>query len=141
MLPAKEFDGMWERCVCNFFPGNHKKSVGHNYCMSKCSLIYEPGLKQRLLRYAQSALLFTEKGVDPFLVSWNRSVAFAFFFSVFIAWVYNASDGNVTLDNHHLVSIHLGSMDSYVNVQSFNVLHGNKNTTSTVYNLWSIILQ
>lgn len=37
-----------------------------------CSLIYEPGLKQRLLRYAASALLFTEKGVNPFLVSWNR---------------------------------------------------------------------
>ncbi|KAI4342521.1 hypothetical protein MLD38_027142 [Melastoma candidum] len=49
-LPAKEFDGMWE------------------------SLIYEPGLKKRLLRYAQSALLFTEKGVDPFLVSWNRII-------------------------------------------------------------------
>uniref|UniRef100_A0A803QXM8 Pachytene checkpoint protein 2 homolog n=1 Tax=Cannabis sativa TaxID=3483 RepID=A0A803QXM8_CANSA len=49
-LPAKEFDGMWE------------------------SLIYEPGLKKRLLRYAASALLFTEKGVDPFLVSWNRVV-------------------------------------------------------------------
>ncbi|GLT28063.1 hypothetical protein SLA2020_030200 [Shorea laevis] len=50
ILPAKEFDGMWE------------------------SLIYETGLKQRLLRYAASALLFTEKGVDPFLVSWNRIV-------------------------------------------------------------------
>nr|KYP69639.1 Thyroid receptor-interacting protein 13 [Cajanus cajan] len=50
MLPAKEFDGMWE------------------------SLIYESGLKQRLLRYAASALLFTEKGVDPFLVSWNRII-------------------------------------------------------------------
>ncbi|XVF11164.1 hypothetical protein REPUB_Repub08aG0002300 [Reevesia pubescens] len=46
--PAKEFDGMWE------------------------SLIYESGLKQRLLQYAASALLFTEKGVDPFLVSWNQ---------------------------------------------------------------------
>ncbi|EEF51917.1 pachytene checkpoint protein 2 homolog [Ricinus communis] len=50
ILPAKEFDGMWE------------------------SLIYESGLKQRLLRYAASALLFTEKRVDPFLVSWNRIV-------------------------------------------------------------------
>ncbi|KAI3988742.1 hypothetical protein MKX01_001514 [Papaver californicum] len=50
ILPAKEFDGMWE------------------------SLIYESGLKQRLLRYAASALLFTDKGVDPFLVSWNRIV-------------------------------------------------------------------
>ncbi|WVY91360.1 hypothetical protein V8G54_036874 [Vigna mungo] len=35
-------------------------------------LIYESGLKQRLLRYAASALLFIEIGVDPFLVSWNR---------------------------------------------------------------------
>ncbi|XP_047332454.1 pachytene checkpoint protein 2 homolog [Impatiens glandulifera] len=50
ILPAKEFDGMWE------------------------SLIYESGLKPRLLRYAASALLFTERGVDPFLVSWNRIV-------------------------------------------------------------------
>ncbi|XP_073284214.1 pachytene checkpoint protein 2 homolog isoform X2 [Primulina huaijiensis] len=50
ILPANEFDGLWE------------------------SLIYESGLKQRLLRYAASALLFTEKGVNPFLVSWNRIV-------------------------------------------------------------------
>ncbi|KAL6182505.1 hypothetical protein ACLB2K_043924 [Fragaria x ananassa] len=50
ILPAKEFDGMWE------------------------SLIYESGLKARLLRYAASALHFTEKGVNPFLVSWNRIV-------------------------------------------------------------------
>ncbi|KAI3897892.1 hypothetical protein MKW92_011589 [Papaver armeniacum] len=42
ILPAKEFDGMWE--------------------------------SKRLLRYAGSALLFTDKGVDPFLVSWNRIV-------------------------------------------------------------------
>ncbi|GLT53784.1 hypothetical protein SLA2020_270330 [Shorea laevis] len=50
ILPAREFDGMWE------------------------SLIFESGLKQRLLRYAASALLFTEKGIDPFLVSWNRII-------------------------------------------------------------------
>ncbi|KAG6516392.1 pachytene checkpoint protein 2 homolog [Zingiber officinale] len=50
ILPAKEFDGLWP------------------------SLIYETGLKQRLLRYAATALLFTERGVDPCLVSWNRIV-------------------------------------------------------------------
>ncbi|XP_062224820.1 pachytene checkpoint protein 2 homolog [Phragmites australis] len=49
-LPAREFDGLWE------------------------SLLYEVGLKQRLLRYAASALLFTERGVDPCLVSWNRII-------------------------------------------------------------------
>ena len=40
--------------------------------ISVCSLLYEVGLKQRLLRYAASALLFTERGVDTCLVSWNR---------------------------------------------------------------------
>ncbi|EYU22185.1 hypothetical protein ABFS82_09G014100 [Erythranthe guttata] len=50
ILPAKEFDGMWE------------------------SLIYDYGLKQRLLRYSASALLFTDKGVNPSLVSWNRII-------------------------------------------------------------------
>ncbi|KAK6773857.1 hypothetical protein RDI58_029096 [Solanum bulbocastanum] len=50
ILPAKEFNGMWE------------------------SLMYESGLKQRLLRYAASALLFTEKRVNSFLVSWNRII-------------------------------------------------------------------
>ncbi|GAV65135.1 AAA domain-containing protein [Cephalotus follicularis] len=50
ILPAKEFDGMWE------------------------SLIYESNIKQRLLRYSASALLFTEKCVNPFLVSWNRII-------------------------------------------------------------------
>ncbi|KAL3624325.1 nucleolar component of the pachytene checkpoint [Castilleja foliolosa] len=36
------------------------------------SLTYVSGLKQKLLRYASIALLFSEKGVNPFLVSWNR---------------------------------------------------------------------
>nr|GEZ32674.1 pachytene checkpoint protein 2 homolog [Tanacetum cinerariifolium] len=35
-------------------------------CMS-IRLIYESGLKQRLFKYAASALLFTRKGVDPLL--------------------------------------------------------------------------
>ncbi|XP_004300859.1 PREDICTED: pachytene checkpoint protein 2 homolog [Fragaria vesca subsp. vesca] len=40
----------------------------------KNCLIYESGPKARLLRYAAGALHFAEKGVDPFLVSWNRIV-------------------------------------------------------------------
>lgn len=50
ILPAKEFEGLWD------------------------SLIYDTGLKQRLLRYAASALLFSEKGVNPCLISWNRVI-------------------------------------------------------------------
>ena len=35
---------------------------------------YDSGIKQRLLRYAASALLFSQRRVDPQLVSWNRVV-------------------------------------------------------------------
>ncbi|KAL2634595.1 hypothetical protein R1flu_006074 [Riccia fluitans] len=50
MLPAREFHGLWE------------------------SLIYESALKQHLVRYAATALLFSEKGVNSHLISWNRVV-------------------------------------------------------------------
>lgn len=33
---------------------------------------YESEIKQRLLRYATSALLFSESRVNPQLISWNR---------------------------------------------------------------------
>lgn len=36
--------------------------------------MYDGDLKRRLLRYAASALQFSEAGVDPRLVSWNRVV-------------------------------------------------------------------
>eukprot|EP00475_Leptophrys_vorax_P001850 TRINITY_DN11036_c0_g1_i3.p2 TRINITY_DN11036_c0_g1~~TRINITY_DN11036_c0_g1_i3.p2 ORF type:complete len:138 (+),score=13.82 TRINITY_DN11036_c0_g1_i3:379-792(+) len=49
-LPSEEYHGLWE------------------------SLVYETGIKQRLVRYATSALLFSEKGVNCQLVSWNRVV-------------------------------------------------------------------
>jgi hypothetical protein len=35
-------------------------------------LYYDSSIKQRLLRYATSALLFSERGVSTDLVSWNR---------------------------------------------------------------------
>ncbi|CAI5461349.1 unnamed protein product [Closterium sp. Yama58-4] len=49
-LPSEDFHGLWE------------------------SLVYDSGIKNRLLRYAASALLFSEKGVNCQLVSWNRVV-------------------------------------------------------------------
>lgn len=50
-----------------------------------CSLLYEVGLKQRLLRYAASALLFTERGVDPCLVSWNRYASAALLYTLAVS--------------------------------------------------------
>ena len=38
------------------------------------SLHFESGVQNRLLRYAESALYFSHRGVDPCLVSWNRLV-------------------------------------------------------------------
>lgn len=46
----QEFEGQWE------------------------TLYYETCIKQRLLRYATSALRFSMQGVDPGLISWNRVV-------------------------------------------------------------------
>ncbi|KAH7438136.1 hypothetical protein KP509_04G002400 [Ceratopteris richardii] len=48
ILPAKEFDGLWE------------------------SLIFDTTLKRRLIRYAEVALLFSETAVNPNMISWNR---------------------------------------------------------------------
>lgn len=76
-LPSREFDGMWERSVFYFCCMNLNCQFEFFNCIIKknqfiCSLIYESGLKQRLLRYAATALLFTERGVNPCVISWNR---------------------------------------------------------------------
>eukprot|EP00898_Chlorokybus_atmophyticus_P000907 jgi/Chlat1/1817/Chrsp135S08687 len=49
-LPSREFHGLWE------------------------SLIFDTGVKHRLLRYAASALLFAERQVNDQLVAWNRVI-------------------------------------------------------------------
>ncbi len=36
------------------------------------SLLYEPGIKQNLLEYASTAMLFADKRVDSNIISWNR---------------------------------------------------------------------
>jgi SpoVK/Ycf46/Vps4 family AAA+-type ATPase len=52
ILPSADFDGLWE------------------------SLVFEPGLKESLLSYVNTTMLFSKKKVDPNLVSWNRVVLF-----------------------------------------------------------------
>ena len=47
-IPHSSLDGVWE------------------------SLILGPGIKRHLLEYALSALLFSDKGVSPHIISWNR---------------------------------------------------------------------
>eukprot|EP00937_MAST-01D_sp_MAST-1D-sp2_P005262 g5262.t1 len=50
VLPAREFDGLW------------------------ASLVFEDGIKASLLEYANTAMLFSDAGVDADIVSWNRVV-------------------------------------------------------------------
>lgn len=38
------------------------------------SLIYEDGRKMQLIAYANAAMQFSAKAVDPALISWNRVV-------------------------------------------------------------------
>lgn len=49
-LPSLEFDGLWE------------------------SLLYEEEVKPKLLRYVSTAMRFSELGVDPRVIAWNRVV-------------------------------------------------------------------
>ncbi|XP_008430772.1 pachytene checkpoint protein 2 homolog isoform X1 [Poecilia reticulata] len=50
LLPAAEFDGIWE------------------------SLVYETGVKTKLLDYVTTTIYFSDKNVDSNLISWNRVV-------------------------------------------------------------------
>ncbi|XP_005804742.1 pachytene checkpoint protein 2 homolog [Xiphophorus maculatus] len=50
LLPTAEFDGLWE------------------------SLVYETGLKSKLLDYVTTTIYFSDKNVDSNLISWNRVV-------------------------------------------------------------------
>ncbi|XP_054903827.1 pachytene checkpoint protein 2 homolog isoform X2 [Poeciliopsis prolifica] len=50
LLPAAEFDGLWE------------------------SLVYETGVKTKLLDYVTTTIYFSDKNVDSNLISWNRVV-------------------------------------------------------------------
>lgn len=50
ILPSKDFDGIWE------------------------NLVFDTNVKQQLLNYAQTTLLFSEKNVDANIISWNRVV-------------------------------------------------------------------
>ncbi|KAL4234081.1 Pachytene checkpoint protein 2 [Mactra antiquata] len=50
LLPSRDFDGMWE------------------------SLVFEEDIKNKLLNYATTTLLFTDKKVDANIISWNKVV-------------------------------------------------------------------
>uniref|UniRef100_A0A7S0EB03 AAA+ ATPase domain-containing protein n=1 Tax=Hanusia phi TaxID=3032 RepID=A0A7S0EB03_9CRYP len=50
MLPSKDFHGLWE------------------------SLIYDFDVKRNLLDYAQTAMFFSDRRVDPNIITWNRVV-------------------------------------------------------------------
>ncbi|KAL5467298.1 hypothetical protein EMCRGX_G031505 [Ephydatia muelleri] len=50
LLPNVEFHGMWE------------------------SLVYDSDIKHRLLNYAETTMLFSDRGVDSNIISWNRVI-------------------------------------------------------------------
>ncbi|XP_037078013.1 pachytene checkpoint protein 2 homolog isoform X2 [Pollicipes pollicipes] len=50
ILPSRDFHGLWE------------------------SLIYETNIKQQLLNFVSTTLLFSDKGVNGNIISWNRVV-------------------------------------------------------------------
>jgi len=50
LLPAREFNGLWE------------------------SLVFEETIKSDLIDYVSTAMLFSDKLVDPHLINWNRVI-------------------------------------------------------------------
>lgn len=52
MLPAAEFEGLWE------------------------NLVYDEDMKSQVLAYTESALHFADLSVDPHVIGWNRVVLF-----------------------------------------------------------------
>jgi len=50
LMPSSDFEGLWE------------------------SLVYDEPIKMRLLNYASTALLFSDRKVDSNIISWNRVV-------------------------------------------------------------------
>jgi hypothetical protein len=58
-LPSRELEGLWERY--------DKRSAADLYI----SLVYEEDLKNSMLHYMQSALLFSDAGVDQNLIGRN----------------------------------------------------------------------
>lgn len=50
VLPSQELDGLWE------------------------TLIYETQVKQNLLDFVTTTLLFADHGINPDIISWNRVV-------------------------------------------------------------------
>lgn len=64
-LPACHHYGLHPYCYCVLLTA---------YCVLRTVQVYDSSIKQRLLRYATTALLFSDRGVNTNLVSWNRVV-------------------------------------------------------------------
>lgn len=72
--------GCWLACASSF-PSPAPSPTTPLPCLAPvsppslpCSLLYDGSIKRSLLAYAQSAFLFSNKGVDTNLISWNRVV-------------------------------------------------------------------
>lgn len=68
LVLAEEFHGLWDSLI---FDIDIKQNVSHTMLASperKILCFFQ------LLSYAETTLLFSEKGVDPLIISWNRVV-------------------------------------------------------------------
>lgn len=71
VLPAIEFHGLWDTYdpPAPFHASHH---CTHRHPTHASRLVYEPGIKNRLLEYATSAMLFADAHVDTNIISLNR---------------------------------------------------------------------
>ena len=86
MLPSRELQGLWERSVplwrrargivLSRSPVHRHRcaAVGIRFQRRLASLVYDGNIKSSLLDYIHTSLLFSDRGVDPNVISMNRCV-------------------------------------------------------------------
>lgn len=90
ILPNKSLEGSWER-FCFFT--SVLPFMNHSFY----SLVYEPGLKSRLLSFVETTLLFSESGVNPNLIGINR---YLYFFCGFLILYLLQTDASSWSSRH-----------------------------------------
>ena len=74
VLPARGLHGLWDRYSALIFDASITLEC---YQQAKnSSLVFEEEIKQRLLDYVYTSMLFADKGVDMNLINVNRVALF-----------------------------------------------------------------
>lgn len=72
LLPSRQLHGIWDTYALRRSDPHFPAHPAVPAFLLTRSLILEPGIKSKLLDYASTALLFSDRGVDSSVITWNR---------------------------------------------------------------------